>query len=232
VGELPSNPKRSSVIVTINDATFTLCSLVPEKIENQRLDIYLAEEDQVTFHVLGNCPVDITGNNVAMLPDGGADDDEGNLVSHVDIYGDVDDEEIDSDAAEGIEEMDEDEEDSDDSEAEMEFDAALMEEILKRKAEPIPVNTKKAKITEIVEETKEKPVEKEENKESVKAEAKKDKKSKESQKKQDKPEKETTAKTLPSGLIIEDHVVGKGPQAKSGSKVISDLMPGICSVHW
>jgi FK506-binding nuclear protein len=205
--------------------------LTPEKHENQVMDIYLAEQDEVSFKVVGNCSVDITGNNVAMLPDGGNDDPE--------MYGEEDgsegsDEEIDSELA-GIEgsegsEGEEDEEDSEED-AEMEFDAALMEEILKRKAEPfVQPGTKKAKITAIVEEEvvqkskkqlkKERQAAAEESaKESQKKEVKKEVKEVKEVKKVAEPAEKAVSKTLPSGLILEDHVVGKGPQAKSGQKV-------------
>ena len=128
----------------------------------------------------------------------------------------------------------------------MEFDAALVAELNKRKMEtqPIPRSDKKAKITEIVEEKEtKKPAQKQEKKEVAtkkptpapkEAELKKKDQAKENSKpaapaakespaKKDAPaateNKEPAKRTLPSGLIIEDAIVGTGPRAKSGQKV-------------
>ena len=123
----------------------------------------------------------------------------------------------------------------------MEFDAALVAELNKRKmvAQPIPRNDKKAKVTEIVEE-KEKPSKKEAAKASSKsakentkpAEIKKESEAKKQtdaknakkeaateNKKEMESKTEPLKKTLPSGLGIEDSIVGTGPRAKSGQKV-------------
>ena len=74
--ELPQNPKRTSVVLEVNGVKFTLCNLTPNTTENQSIDLYLHEGDEVTFSVVGNCPVDITGNTVALLPDGPDYDEE------------------------------------------------------------------------------------------------------------------------------------------------------------
>ena len=125
----------------------------------------------------------------------------------------------------------------------MEFDEALVAELNKRKmaTQPIPRNDKKAKITEITEE-EEKPVKSSAKKGNMKentkpAENKKDsepKKKSTDAKKQQEEKKEPASndseskkenkpepiqKTLPSGLVIEDSIVGTGPRAKSGHKV-------------
>ena len=116
------------------------------------------------------------------------------------------------------------------------MDQALMDELLKRKAvEPIPVNSKKAKITEIVEEeAKPEPKKKAESKKEAKAEPKKEvakkevakkevaknEDSKKAEAKKDEPKSEPSkVRKLPSGLIMEDVIVGTGPKAKAGKKV-------------
>lgn len=71
---LPKNGARTSVVLKVDNASFTLCSLTPGKNENQNLDIYLNEGDEVSFTVVGLCPIDITGNVIIMLPPGGEDD--------------------------------------------------------------------------------------------------------------------------------------------------------------
>ena len=97
--KLPKDAMRTSLHLKIDDNTFTLCSLTAGKIENQPLNIHLNENDEVTFSVTGNCSVDLTGNNIVVIPPGGPEDfDEEN---EDDFDGEVDDEEIDSDLAEG-----------------------------------------------------------------------------------------------------------------------------------
>jgi Nucleoplasmin-like domain len=71
---LPKNAGRTSVIIEISGAKFTICSLTPSKSENQTLDIYINENDEVSFSVVGPCPVDLTGNNIFILPPAGQED--------------------------------------------------------------------------------------------------------------------------------------------------------------
>jgi FK506-binding nuclear protein len=126
------------------------------------------------------------------------------------------------------EDSDEDAEGSADD-AEMEFDEALLTELNKRKLQSIPVNNKRAKLTEIIEkpdvqkdtkkaDKKEPKVKKEEKKQEVKTEVKKEDKKQEA-KTEVKKEEVAQKKTLPSGLVIEDKVMGSGPKAKPGKKV-------------
>ena len=97
--KVPKDATRTTVQLTIDGSKFTLCSLTAGKLENQPLDIHLNENDEVTFTVSGNCPVDLTGTNIVIVPPGGADDmDE---INEDDFDEEVDDEEIDSDLAEG-----------------------------------------------------------------------------------------------------------------------------------
>jgi FK506-binding nuclear protein len=235
--------KRTSVVIKINDSEFTLCALTPGKHENQQLNIYLNEDDEVTFTAVGDSNIDLTGNTVAMMIDNNEQDfDEEDMMDEEDaLMGLEGDEEIDSDEAEGILAMNgasdsEGSEGESDDEEEMEFDEALLTELNKRKLEPIPVNNKRAKITEVVEEPTPKKVE--QKKEVKKAEPKKEVKEvktpevkKVKEVKTPEVEKETPEKrTLPSGLVIEDRVIGNGPRAKPGKKVavryVGKLMNG------
>ncbi|KAJ3305809.1 peptidylprolyl isomerase fpr4 [Kappamyces sp. JEL0829] len=277
LAELPKNAGRTSVHIKVEGNTYTLCSLTPGKLENQPINIHLSEGEEVTFSVTGACPVDLTGNNIVVVPPGGDDFDE------EDEEDDGIDEELDSDEAElhdeddeeelteaeiaeikkklaelgDTEEFDDDDDDEDeDDDEEMEFDEALKAELLKRKAKvpAIPVNNKKAKITEIAEDEEgedeeddddEEDDEEEEEEESKQPEPKKPEQKKPEQKKpeqkkaeQKKPEPSPEAKKeepknikkLPSGLVMEDAVVGTGPRAKAGKKVsvryIGKLMNG------
>jgi FK506-binding nuclear protein len=73
--KLPAKAGRVSVTVTYTGKTFTLCSLTPEKCEQQPLDITFMEGEEVTFATQGaDCVVDLTGNYVMDLDDGPEDD--------------------------------------------------------------------------------------------------------------------------------------------------------------
>lgn len=74
VSKIPKDAARTSVVVSVNGTEFTLCSLTPNKHENQNLDIYLTEDEEVTFSVVGNCSIDLTGNIVTMIPPEGFDE--------------------------------------------------------------------------------------------------------------------------------------------------------------
>ncbi|KAI8904434.1 hypothetical protein EDD86DRAFT_230204 [Gorgonomyces haynaldii] len=210
--KLPKGAARSSVTLTVNENTFNLCSLIPGVIENQPLNIRLNEGEEITFINTGNCPIDLTGNHIYVM----VDEDE-----------DLDDEEIDSDLEVDPEafgdvevDMDEDDEDDDDEE---ELDEETIERLLKgakRGSSTIPKSTdptaKKAKIVEI--EDAEEDEEEEEEEEEKPAPKKQEKKQ---EKKEEKKAEQEGAKkrTLPSGIVIEDSVIGQGPRAKPGKKV-------------
>ncbi|CEG78303.1 Putative FK506-binding protein 4 [Rhizopus microsporus] len=67
--------KRTSVSVLIDNKEFVLCTLVPNKIEQQPLDITFVEGEEVTFSAKGSNAVHLTGNYVFH------DDDEGDMGS-------------------------------------------------------------------------------------------------------------------------------------------------------
>ncbi|KNC97465.1 uncharacterized protein SPPG_07382 [Spizellomyces punctatus DAOM BR117] len=173
--QLPKNGGRTSISIKIHDKEFAVCSLTPGKIEQQVLDLTLLEGEEVTIKGTGNCPVDLTGNYLVDPYDESDDED--------DLSMEIDGEDMDSEDAEGWEDMDDDEEDDDeeddDEEDEMDIaaqlDAALKS---KRKLPEIPSSktTKKAKIVEI-EEPAEAPVAKTNGtpaKKDAKTDAKKD----------------------------------------------------------
>ncbi|KAI8391372.1 uncharacterized protein BYT42DRAFT_542931 [Radiomyces spectabilis] len=77
-----SSKDRSTLCVKVDKNDFALCSLVPEKTEQQPLDLTLVEGEEVTFYVKGDNTIHLTGNYIF-------EDDE-------DEYSD-DDEEMESD---------------------------------------------------------------------------------------------------------------------------------------
>ncbi|CAO3692705.1 unnamed protein product [Rhizopus stolonifer] len=56
--------KRTSVSVLVEKKDFVLCTLVPNKIEQQPLDITFVEGEEVTFSTKGQNTVHLTGNYV------------------------------------------------------------------------------------------------------------------------------------------------------------------------
>ncbi|KAI9500088.1 hypothetical protein BX070DRAFT_230737, partial [Coemansia spiralis] len=53
---------RTSVVVTVDGKSFVLCSLTPGKIEQQPLDIWLSEGEEITFESQGDNEIHLTGN--------------------------------------------------------------------------------------------------------------------------------------------------------------------------
>ncbi|KAI8338924.1 hypothetical protein BC941DRAFT_469104 [Chlamydoabsidia padenii] len=55
---------RCSLIIKVDEEEFVVCSLIPEKLEQQILGLTLMEGEQVTFSVKGDNAVHLTGNYV------------------------------------------------------------------------------------------------------------------------------------------------------------------------
>jgi FK506-binding nuclear protein len=55
---------RTSICVDIENTSFTLCTLIPNKVEQQLLDIYFVEGEAVTFVTNGQHPIYLMGNYV------------------------------------------------------------------------------------------------------------------------------------------------------------------------
>ncbi|KAJ3299185.1 peptidylprolyl isomerase fpr4 [Borealophlyctis nickersoniae] len=247
--DAPTTGERVTISVTFKGREFVLCTLIPGRIEQTRLDIAFVEGEEITISSSGgDYTVDLTGNTFIDYPlDAEEDisdneemfDEEGNPI---DMSDDDDENEWESDEMDEDEEGDEDDEDEDEDELAAENE--MIEELnamigRKRKLPEIPKESKKvkSKIVEL-EETTETPVngkatkkeKKQQKKEAVKDEeaspAKKEPVSAKAVAKQEK--KETPAKeapkpkkkTLPNGLIIEDIETGTGTKAKNGKKVM------------
>ncbi|KAG0297359.1 peptidylprolyl isomerase fpr4 [Linnemannia gamsii] len=132
-----TKPGRTSLRVSVNDKSQVLCSLMPGKVDQQKLDVAFAEGEEITFSVTGDNVVHLSGN---YLPDTGAhdgdeddydededdmyggydQDDDGNIVISqgtkqlADLIGDEDEDEDSEDDPDFTGE--DDEEDEDDSE--------------------------------------------------------------------------------------------------------------------
>ncbi|KAJ2743629.1 peptidylprolyl isomerase fpr3 [Coemansia sp. BCRC 34301] len=77
---------RTSVMLTVDQKSFILCSLTPGKVEQQLLDISLTEGEEITFETHGKNEVHLTGNFIA----DDEDDEEG-------MYGSSDEEDEEQD---------------------------------------------------------------------------------------------------------------------------------------
>ncbi|KAF9148922.1 peptidylprolyl isomerase fpr4 [Linnemannia schmuckeri] len=137
-----TKPGRTSLRVSVNNKSQVLCSLIPGKVDQQKLDVAFAEGEEITFSVTGDNVVHLSGN---YLPDTGAhdgdeddydeedddmyggydQDDDGNIVISqgtkrlADLIGDEDEDEDSEDDPDFTGEDDEeDEDDSDDDEDE------------------------------------------------------------------------------------------------------------------
>ncbi|KAG1591459.1 hypothetical protein G6F48_003282 [Rhizopus delemar] len=62
--------KRSSVSVLIDKKEFVLCTLVPNKIEQQPLDITFVEGEEITFSAKGRNSIHLTGNYLFQSDEG------------------------------------------------------------------------------------------------------------------------------------------------------------------
>ncbi|KAJ1717910.1 peptidylprolyl isomerase fpr3, partial [Coemansia biformis] len=240
-----ANESRTSVVLTIDDKSFVLCSLTPGRTEQQSLDISLTEGEQITFETQGGNEVHLTGNFIddsLESSDDGDDesDDEGPDLSNVSpeelqelidmgvvdpemLLGgddDSDDQDYDSDDAEAdgrIREI------TDEEEAELAREAAEAEEQpvkevkIKKQAEKAK-KTEQAKKADKTEQTDKKRKALEAAKAVEEQDAKKAKKVAED-KKAAEAKKSTPVKELAGGVKAEIMKEGEGPGAKKGARV-------------
>lgn len=225
---------RTSVLLTIENKSFVLCSLTPGNIEQQPLDLTISEGEEVTFETTGENEVHLTGNFI-MVDDESSDDeineedmdgldlsdvtpeqlqeliDQG-MLDPEDLMDDEDDVDYDSDDAEAdsrIKEITEEEEAEMKAEAEM--DGVEPEIKIKKQA------NKKSKRKNSVGETDEE-VAAATAELSLNKKVKKEKKAKTEEDVKPKKEKKTT-KQLAGGLVVETKKEGAGNGAKKGQRV-------------
>ncbi|KAJ2892324.1 peptidylprolyl isomerase fpr3 [Coemansia aciculifera] len=241
LGVQVTDESRTSVLLTVDQKSFVLCSLTPGKVEQQLLDISLTEGEEITFETHGKNEIHLTGNFVADdeddedgMYDTDEEDEEGEDIDLSNISpeqlqdlvnrGLIDP----SDLAIGSDESDDEEYDSDDAEAddrireiteeeEDELVAEAMSEDEEEGEKPI-VEVKIKKQAE----KKRKPAADEDAKPAAAAaaDAKPSKKAKQAEKAAAvKQEKAGKAKSLPGGVVVETKTEGSGAPAKKGQRV-------------
>ncbi|KAF7730594.1 peptidylprolyl isomerase fpr4 [Apophysomyces ossiformis] len=128
-----SETKRSSLCVKVDDKSFVLCSLSPEKIEQQPLDVTFVEGEEVTFFVKGPkkypcSTIHLTGNYTFDDEDSELDED----IDMMDLPNGIDRKRaaayLDNEAEEDEEEEDEDDEEDEEEESDEEEDEEEEEE--------------------------------------------------------------------------------------------------------
>ncbi|KAK4511087.1 uncharacterized protein ATC70_012297 [Mucor velutinosus] len=83
-----NGPERTSVYMRFQDSTFLLCSLIPEKIEQQVVDITCLQGEEITFRVDGPNVIHLLGNYVSQ---DGIDDQKDDEIGFLELNGsDVD----------------------------------------------------------------------------------------------------------------------------------------------
>ncbi|KAJ2827836.1 peptidylprolyl isomerase fpr3 [Coemansia furcata] len=243
LGEVITNQGRTSVLLTVHEKRFVLCSLTPGKIEQQPLDITLTEGEEITFETFGENEVHLTGNFIA-----DDEDDEDDMYGSDDDEEDGEDIDLDNITPEGLQDLinrglidpsdlqldDGSDEDYDSEDAETdgrirevtsEEEEELVEEAMSEDEAPV-VEVKIKKQAD----KKRKPEEKEEQ---PAAPAKLSKKAKQAEKakqqaaekaaekpKAEKPKAEKAkAATLAGGVVVETKTEGAGAGAKKGQRV-------------
>ncbi|KAJ3196017.1 peptidylprolyl isomerase fpr4 [Irineochytrium annulatum] len=232
---------RGSLSVQYGKNDFVIANLLPGKVEQQVVDLAFIEGllggEEITFTVHGEHTLHLTGYHIAEDVDEDDDDDEDDEMDGIsfDEDGNPVDEDgniLDLSGWQDDDDEDDEEEDGDEEEA----DNNIADLLGKRKGLTVGgKNVKKAKIVEIEDDDdmeedvtpapqKGKKEAKAEGKKETKAEKKAEKKTQEKKGKANGEKAEAVAlesnvKTLPSGLKIEDVVVGSGPRAKNGKKV-------------
>lgn len=239
---------RSSLILTVDEEEFTICHLIPEKCEQQTIDIEFSAGSTVGFKVKGSNPINIMGKYLEDEEDMMMDDDMEEIPEDLDEEI-LSDEVIDSDYEieeetdeEGvvqpkiveINEAEEDEKNADENDESEE--ESEVEELSEDESEEEITENKKASEKEEVsaksQDLKRRVTFADDQTASKQAKVQipeKQAKNSNSQGPQNK-QKQSKVHTLPSGLVIEDKTPGTGARAKNGKRVsvryVGKLMNG------
>ncbi|KAJ1730207.1 peptidylprolyl isomerase fpr3 [Coemansia sp. Benny D160-2] len=219
-----ADDQRTSVVATVDGKDFVLCSLTPGKIEQQPLDLWMTEGEEITFETNGNNEIHLTGN---FIIDEEEEDEKG--PCEYDLPG-LSSEELQEMVAEGLIdpvrllELASDEDDDDEEEDDSDYDSEdadmdgriteITEEASSSDEEEKAAPVKELKIKKQAEKKKRKEAADEE--EEAKASAKKAKKG---EKEEKKAEPKTVTTKLQGGVIAEIKQEGTGAGAKKGARV-------------
>ncbi|KAJ2557554.1 peptidylprolyl isomerase fpr3 [Coemansia sp. RSA 1933] len=211
--------ERTSVVATVDGKDFVLCSLTPGKIEQQPLDLWMTEGEEITFESNGNNEIHLTGNFI--YEEDEDDDEEGPCDFN---YEKFDPEELQEMVAEGLIDpnrlldlasSDDDEDyDSDDAEED-----ERIREITEAEEEMLEEDATSSSSEEEVKPVKEVKIKKQAEKKRKEAEAEEAAEASPKKAKKEKKEKEVTTKKLQGGVIAEVKEEGQGQGVKKGARV-------------
>ncbi|OMJ15974.1 FK506-binding protein 4 [Smittium culicis] len=237
LGPDSSSQSKTCLIVSVDDKKFVLCSLIPEKIEQAKIDLVISEGEQVTFESTGDNEIHLVGN---YIDNSHSHDDDSEYDSEEEDYdsdelesmlsnGMIDSGDFDSedDVDYDIEELDSEDEAEPVygkiEEVEEEKPAAPLSKAQKRK---LAAEAKAAAAAEAKQDTAEPASKKSKKKAKAAEQAKPEEKAKpvkaQDKKKEvqeEKKKEQSNKRVLDNGLIIEDKKVGSGQPVKNGNKV-------------
>ncbi|KAJ1823163.1 peptidylprolyl isomerase fpr3 [Coemansia sp. RSA 2599] len=228
---------RTSVMLTVDDKSFVLCSLTPGSIEQQTVDITLSEGENITFETTGDNIVHLTGNFVYdMDEDSSEDEDDEDDEDEIDLN-DISPEELKEMVEEGLidprilmgegesdeEDLDYDSEDADADdrirEVTDEEEAELVAEVEEEKpsAKEVKIKKQAEKKRKAEQETQKEAASPKKSKQAEKAEKRAQKEAE--KKAEKKAEAKPKTKDCGSGVMADIIKEGDGPAAKNGQRV-------------
>ncbi|KAI9480186.1 peptidylprolyl isomerase fpr3 [Coemansia sp. RSA 990] len=220
--------KRTSVVLTIDNMNFVLCSLTPGSIEQQSLDICLTEGEDITFETVGDNEVFLTGNFLSPEEDSDEDSDDDvdlsslspeqiqelidqGLIDPESLLDEDDSEDEDYDSEDAIED-DRIQEITEKDESDLEEDEKEEEEEEKPKPEPVA----EVKIKKQAKKAEKRKAAEEAAAAAKEAEAASAKKAKKEQRKEKSDKKSLN---LQGGVVAEIKKEGTGNGVKKGARV-------------
>ncbi|KAJ2704927.1 peptidylprolyl isomerase fpr3 [Coemansia sp. IMI 203386] len=229
---------RTSVLLTVDEKPFVLCSLTPGSIEQQTVDITLSEGENITFETQGDNIIHLTGNFVYDMDEPSSDEDDDDDEEEMDLS-DVSPEELREMIEEGLidprvlmgEGESDEEDDSDYDSDDAEVDGRIREITDEEEAELVAEVEEEEEEEEKEEPVKEVKIKKQAEKKrkadqaAEKKEAAASKKSKQAEKTEKKTEKKaekntkTKSKDCGGGVMADIMKEGDGQGAKNGQRV-------------
>ncbi|KAJ2716878.1 peptidylprolyl isomerase fpr3 [Coemansia spiralis] len=233
LGVKPASAARTSVLLTIDEKSFVLCSLTPDEVEQHLLDITITEGEEITFETQGDNEVHLTGNFIDDAPDSSDSEDSDDDLDLSNISPEELQEMIEQGLIDpemllgGDDDEDDSDYDSDDAEADDrireitdEEEAELVQEAEAEKAEPV----KEVKIKKQAEKTNKADKKRKALEEAAVAAAAADEAATEAKKAkkaavEEKKAKAEPAKELAGGVKAEIVKEGAGAGVKKGARV-------------